>query len=61
MVGPDDKIIIPKVVPDEVYYEAELAIVIGKKAKNFEVKEVRMISWDTPVPMIYQQETVKDG
>ncbi len=30
--GPGDKIVLPQVAPDEVDYECELAIVIGKKA-----------------------------
>jgi 2-keto-4-pentenoate hydratase/2-oxohepta-3-ene-1,7-dioic acid hydratase in catechol pathway len=34
LVGPDDKIILPAAGPDHVDYEAELAVVIGKKAKN---------------------------
>ncbi len=40
VIGPEDKIIIPEAAPDEVDYEAELAIVIGKKAKNIEIDEV---------------------
>lgn len=40
VIGPEDKIIIPETAPDEVDYEAELAIVIGKKAKNVEIDEV---------------------
>ena len=34
ITGPDDPIILPRVGPDQVDYEAELAVVIGKKAKN---------------------------
>ena len=34
LVGPNDKIILPAAGPDHVDYEAELAVVIGKKAKN---------------------------
>ncbi len=41
VIGPEDKIIIPKIAPDEVDYEAELTIVIGKKAKNVPVNEVK--------------------
>jgi 2-keto-4-pentenoate hydratase/2-oxohepta-3-ene-1,7-dioic acid hydratase in catechol pathway len=37
--GPDDPIILPRVGPDQVDYEAELAVVIGKKAKNVSVGE----------------------
>ncbi len=40
VIGPEDKIIIPEAAPDEVDYEAELAIVIGKKAKNIEIDEI---------------------
>ena len=39
MIGPEDKIMLPSMAPNEVDYEAELAIVIGKKAKNVEVEE----------------------
>jgi len=34
IIGPDDPIILPRVGPDQVDYEAELAVVIRKKAKN---------------------------
>lgn len=34
VIGPGSPIILPKAGPDEVDYEAELAIIIGKKAKN---------------------------
>jgi 2-keto-4-pentenoate hydratase/2-oxohepta-3-ene-1,7-dioic acid hydratase in catechol pathway len=34
VTGPDEAIVLPKMSPDEVDYEAELAIVIGKMAKN---------------------------
>jgi len=34
VVGPDDEIVLPHMAPDEVDYEAELAVVIGKLAKN---------------------------
>ena len=34
LIGPEDNIILPDMAPDEVDYEAELVIVIGKKAKN---------------------------
>lgn len=36
LIGPEDNIILPDMAPDEVDYEAELVIVIGKKAKNIE-------------------------
>lgn len=39
VTGPDDEIILPKMAPDEVDYEAELAIVIGKMAKNVTEEE----------------------
>lgn len=34
VIGPDKPIVIPKVAPTEVDYEAELALVIGKTARN---------------------------
>jgi 2-keto-4-pentenoate hydratase/2-oxohepta-3-ene-1,7-dioic acid hydratase in catechol pathway len=39
LTGPGDTILLPKAGPDEVDYEAELVIVIGKKAKNVSAKE----------------------
>ena len=39
LIGPGDRILLPKAGPDEVDYEAELVIVIGKRAKNVSVKE----------------------
>lgn len=39
LIGPGDAILLPKAGPDEVDYEAELAIVIGRRAKNVSVKE----------------------
>jgi 2-keto-4-pentenoate hydratase/2-oxohepta-3-ene-1,7-dioic acid hydratase in catechol pathway len=41
VIGPEEKIIIPKMAPNEVDYEAELAIIIGKKAKDLEINEVQ--------------------
>jgi len=34
VVGPDDNIMLPYMAPDEVDYEAELAVIIGKEARN---------------------------
>lgn len=34
VIGPSDEIILPSIAPDEVDYEAELVIVIGKKCKD---------------------------
>jgi 2-keto-4-pentenoate hydratase/2-oxohepta-3-ene-1,7-dioic acid hydratase in catechol pathway len=34
IIGPDAPIVLPKMAPDEVDYEAELVIVIGREAKN---------------------------
>ncbi|MCZ6697916.1 MAG: fumarylacetoacetate hydrolase family protein [Planctomycetota bacterium] len=34
VTGPGDSIVLPRSAPDEVDYEAELAIVIGKKARH---------------------------
>ena len=39
LIGPGDTILLPKAGPDEVDYEAELAIVIGKRAKNVSPNE----------------------
>ncbi|MFW6389913.1 MAG: fumarylacetoacetate hydrolase family protein, partial [Halanaerobiales bacterium] len=39
LTGPESKIKLPEMAPDEVDYEAELAVVIGKKAKNVSKKE----------------------
>lgn len=39
LIGPDDRIILPAAGPDQVDYEAELAVVIGKKAKNVSRKD----------------------
>lgn len=41
LIGPEDNIILPDMAPDEVDYEAELVIVIGKRAKNIELDDVR--------------------
>lgn len=40
ITGPGSNIIIPAQAPDYVDYEAELAVIIGKKAKNIEAAEV---------------------
>ena len=34
LVGPEEPIVIPRVAPHQVDYEAELAVIIGKKTKN---------------------------
>lgn len=34
IIGPHDPIVLPKAAPDQVDYEAELAFVVGKRAKN---------------------------
>ncbi len=39
ITGPESYIILPKIAPDEVDYEAELVIVIGRKAKNVSEEE----------------------
>ena len=39
LAGPQDSIVLPKIAPDNVDYEGELAIVIGKKAKNVSEEE----------------------
>lgn len=39
LAGPDDDIVLPLMAPDEVDYEGELAVVIGKTAKNVGIEE----------------------
>ena len=39
LAGPGDEIKLPKMAPSEVDFEAELAVVIGKKIKNVEPEE----------------------
>jgi 2-keto-4-pentenoate hydratase/2-oxohepta-3-ene-1,7-dioic acid hydratase in catechol pathway len=40
IIGPEDKIIYPK-ISKRVDYEAELAVVIGKKTKNIQIKDAQ--------------------
>lgn len=40
LADPNSEIILPKLAPDEVDYEAELAVIIAKEAKNIETVEV---------------------
>lgn len=40
LTGSQSEIILPKLAPKEVDFEAELAVIIGKKAKNIEAVEV---------------------
>ena len=40
VIGPDEDIIIPRIAPDEVDYEAELAIVVGKRMKDVSEADV---------------------
>lgn len=39
IIGPQDEIILPKIAPDEVDYEAELAIIIKKRGKNISAED----------------------
>jgi 2-keto-4-pentenoate hydratase/2-oxohepta-3-ene-1,7-dioic acid hydratase in catechol pathway len=39
VIGPEDAIVLPAVAPNEVYYEAELAVIIGKAARNVHEKD----------------------
>ena len=39
LIGPDEPIIIPKMAPTEVDYEAELALIIGKTARHVKESE----------------------
>lgn len=41
VVGPGLPIVLPRIAPDEVDYEAELAVIIGKKARNLSVDDAR--------------------
>jgi 2-keto-4-pentenoate hydratase/2-oxohepta-3-ene-1,7-dioic acid hydratase in catechol pathway len=41
IVGPGSPIVLPGVAPHEVDYEAELAVIIGKKARNVSVSEAK--------------------
>ena len=34
LAGPDDPVVLPKIAPEQIDYEAELAVVIGKAARN---------------------------
>jgi 2-keto-4-pentenoate hydratase/2-oxohepta-3-ene-1,7-dioic acid hydratase in catechol pathway len=34
VIGPDEPIVLPEMAPSEVYFEAELAVVIGRAARN---------------------------
>lgn len=40
LTGPESNIILPQMAPDEVDFEAELAVIIGKETKNIETVEV---------------------
>ena len=40
LIGPEEDIVLPKIAPDKVDYEAELAVIIGKKAKNVEKDDI---------------------
>ena len=39
VIGPDEMILLPSVGPDRVDYEAELAVIIGRRAKNVSRKD----------------------
>jgi len=39
VIGPNDPIVLPSMAPDEVDYEAELCMIIGKQAKHVSVEE----------------------
>jgi len=45
--------------PDEVDYEAELTIVIGKRAKNVEIEEAEDYILVIPVLMMFRQGTAR--
>ena len=39
LAGPGEKILLPRIAPDNVDYEGELAIIIGRRAKNVPVED----------------------
>ncbi len=39
VIGPEERILLPHIGPDQVDYEAELAVIIGRKAKNVSREE----------------------
>lgn len=41
IVGPESPIVLPRVGPNEVDYEAELAVIIGKKVKNVQIEDAK--------------------
>lgn len=43
VIGPDENILLPKAGPDNVDYEAELAVIIKRKAKNISPSEAKDI------------------
>ncbi|MFZ4398055.1 MAG: fumarylacetoacetate hydrolase family protein, partial [Kiritimatiellia bacterium] len=43
VIGPDEAVVIPKIAPTEIDYEAELALVIGKTARH--VPESRALEY----------------
>ena len=43
--GPGDSIVLPKIAPNEVDYECELAIIIGKKARHVSEEEALDYVW----------------
>ncbi len=51
VIGPDEMILLPSVGPDQVDYEAELAVIIGRRAKNVSRETPSGMFWDTPAQM----------
>jgi hypothetical protein len=47
IIGPEDFIVLPKIAPNEVDYEVELVIVIGKSGKNIPVEKAldHIVGW----------------
>jgi 2-keto-4-pentenoate hydratase/2-oxohepta-3-ene-1,7-dioic acid hydratase in catechol pathway len=39
VIGPGESIILPAIAPGEIYHEAELAVIIGRRARNVTEKE----------------------
>jgi 2-keto-4-pentenoate hydratase/2-oxohepta-3-ene-1,7-dioic acid hydratase in catechol pathway len=39
IIGPGESIVLPAIAPDEIYHEAELAVIIGRRARNVTEEE----------------------
>jgi len=57
VIGHQEPILLPAVAPESVDYEAELAVVIDKSAKNLQPSEALDCILGIPVPMTSVRET----